>query len=80
MAYTRLKIAIEYDGEEFHTDDVDREHDERRRDALRRKGWIVIVVTVERNRGRVPTSNGDPVARARFIARMEPANAVRFVS
>ncbi len=45
LAYAHLKIVVEYDGEEFHTEDDDRQHDERRRDALRRQGWIVIVVT-----------------------------------
>lgn len=43
-AYVHLRIAIEYDGEEFHTDPDDVLHDEERRDALRRAGWIVIVV------------------------------------
>jgi very-short-patch-repair endonuclease len=43
-AYERLRIAVEYDGEEFHSLDEDREHDEKRRDALRRAGWIIIVV------------------------------------
>jgi hypothetical protein len=43
-AYERLRIAVEYDGEEFHSSDEDREHDENRRDALRRAGWIIIVV------------------------------------
>jgi restriction endonuclease-like protein len=45
MAYERLRIAIEYDGEEFHTSDADRRRDRLRREALRRAGWIVIVVT-----------------------------------
>ena len=45
LAWAALKIAVEYDGEEFHSSDADKEHDEERRDALRRQGWIVIVVT-----------------------------------
>ena len=45
MAYEHLRIAIEYDGEEFHTSDEDRRNDLLRREALRRAGWIVIVVT-----------------------------------
>ena len=45
LSYARLKIAVEYDGEEFHTSDADQEHDEARREALRERGWIVIVVT-----------------------------------
>ena len=45
LAYPRHRIAIEYDGEEFHdrTDDQ-RAHDARRRDDLRARGWTVIVV------------------------------------
>jgi hypothetical protein len=45
LAYEHLRIAIEYDGVEFHTSDEDRAADRRRREALRRAGWIVIVVT-----------------------------------
>lgn len=44
LAYEHLRIAIEYDGEEFHTADEDRDADEKRREALRRAGWAVIVV------------------------------------
>jgi len=45
LAYPRWRIAIEYDGEAHHTSPEDRARDERRRDWLRRRGWIVIVVT-----------------------------------
>jgi hypothetical protein len=45
LAYAGLRIAVEYDGEEFHTEASDKEHDELRRQALRRQGWVVIVVT-----------------------------------
>lgn len=46
LAYPRAKIAVEYDGEEFHLSTPEqRAHDEARRAALRRAGWIVIVVT-----------------------------------
>jgi very-short-patch-repair endonuclease len=44
LAYRRARVAVEYDGEEFHTSPEDSEHDEERRAALRRAGWIVIVV------------------------------------
>jgi Transcriptional regulator, AbiEi antitoxin len=44
LAYPHLKIAVEYDGEEFHGA-AHRGHDARRRAALRREGWCVIVVT-----------------------------------
>jgi hypothetical protein len=43
-AYEHLRIAVEYDGEEFHTAEEDREYDEDRREALRQIGWIIIVV------------------------------------
>jgi very-short-patch-repair endonuclease len=45
LAYEHLRIAIEYDGVEFHTSEEDQAADRRRREALRRAGWIVIVVT-----------------------------------
>ncbi|HEY3016018.1 MAG TPA: hypothetical protein VGJ41_12955 [Nocardioides sp.] len=44
FAYPHLKIAIEYDGEEFHTLEHHRRADEARREALRAAGWVVIVV------------------------------------
>jgi hypothetical protein len=45
LAYPRAKVAIEYDGEEFHTSQEDRNADAERRAWLRRHGWTVIVVT-----------------------------------
>ncbi|TWP36683.1 hypothetical protein [Leekyejoonella antrihumi] len=42
-AYKGLKIAVEYDGEEFHGADR-READDARREWLRNHGWYVIVV------------------------------------
>lgn len=44
LAYPRARVLVEYDGEEFHTSPEDRAHDEQRRAALRRAGWIVVVV------------------------------------
>ena len=46
LAYLHLKIAIEYDGAEFHGEDR-RDHDLARRAALRRAGWFVLVVRKE---------------------------------
>lgn len=46
FAYPRLKVCVEYDGEDFH-DEVARAHDEARRWHLRQQGWIVIVVRKE---------------------------------
>ena len=43
-AYEHLRIGIEYDGDEHHSDDADVMHDAERRAALRRAGWIIIVV------------------------------------
>lgn len=45
LAYSKAKVLVEYDGEEFHTSPADRAHDEERRELLRRRGWHVIVVT-----------------------------------
>jgi hypothetical protein len=47
LAYEHLRIAVEYDGVEHHSDDLDIEHDERRRRWLEAQGWIVIVVRKE---------------------------------
>lgn len=44
LGYERLRIAIEYDGEEHHSSEEDRDADRVRRKALRDAGWIVIVV------------------------------------
>ena len=43
-AYKGLRIGIEYDGEEHHSEDLDVAHDVARREALRRAGWIILVV------------------------------------
>jgi hypothetical protein len=45
LAYPRAKIAIEYDGEKFHSTAEDRQADANRREWLKRHGWTVIVVT-----------------------------------
>jgi hypothetical protein len=45
FAYPHARIAVEYDGEEFHTSPRHKAADESRRDWLRRHGWLVIVVT-----------------------------------
>ena len=44
LAYPKAKIAIEYDGEEFHSSAEARAADEMRRAFLRSAGWVVIVV------------------------------------
>lgn len=45
MAYPNSRVAVEYDGREFHDSDAKREHDRARRKWLRDRGWTVIVVT-----------------------------------
>ena len=44
LAYPRARIAIEYDGEEFHSSPKDKQADADRRAWLERHGWVVIVV------------------------------------
>jgi hypothetical protein len=45
LAYARLRIAIEYDGQAFHSSPAQRARDIARREALRAAGWLVIVLT-----------------------------------
>ena len=47
LAYPHLRVAIEYDGEEFHTSADDRARDRARRAWLSAQGWTVIVLTKE---------------------------------
>ncbi len=44
-AYPRARVAIEFDGEEFHDSPEQKARDEARRRWLRDHGWVVIVVT-----------------------------------
>lgn len=44
LAYPRSRVAVEYDGREFHDSDEHKEADRRRRQWLRDHGWTVIVV------------------------------------
>jgi hypothetical protein len=44
LGWLRSKVAVEYDGEQFHDSDEQRKHDRRRRMWLRDHGWTVIVV------------------------------------
>lgn len=45
LAYPEHKIAIEYDGREFHSTEERRLHDRVRRAWLEERGWTVIVLT-----------------------------------
>lgn len=51
LAYPRLRICVEYDGEAFHSSDEQRTADRIRRAWLRDRGWIVIVVDKDSFRG-----------------------------
>lgn len=44
LAYYLLRIAIEYDGEEFHSAPDQRAHDAARRSLLEQQGWLVLVL------------------------------------
>ena len=44
LAYPHARIAIEYNGEEFHSSPEDKKADADRRAWLERHGWVVIVV------------------------------------
>lgn len=44
LAYPRSRVVVEYDGREFHESPEQREHDRKRREWLRARGWTVIVV------------------------------------
>ncbi|MFP5252985.1 MAG: type IV toxin-antitoxin system AbiEi family antitoxin domain-containing protein [Actinomycetes bacterium] len=42
LGIDELRFAVEYDGEEFHSDDADRRHDRERRDWIRQhRRWII---------------------------------------
>jgi hypothetical protein len=44
LAYRRCRVAVEYDGEEFHRTSEQKTHDAERREWLRDDGWTVVVV------------------------------------
>lgn len=44
LAYPHAKVAVEYDGREFHEGDEQRQADDRRRTWLRDRGWVVVVL------------------------------------
>jgi len=45
LAYPHARVAVEYDGDEFHSTPQQREHDRQRREVLRQRGWTIIVLT-----------------------------------
>ncbi|NRQ40805.1 hypothetical protein HII36_54725 [Nonomuraea sp. NN258] len=44
LGWEEFRLAVEYDGQEFHTSPLHQQHDADRRDELRRRGWRVIAV------------------------------------
>lgn len=44
LAYPRIRVAVEYDGDEFHRTEEQRRHDTERREWLMQHGWVVIVI------------------------------------
>ncbi len=44
LAYPRLRVVVEYDGEEFHRTSDQKRHDSERREWLEKNGWTVVVV------------------------------------
>lgn len=44
LAYPHAKVAVEYDGREFHEGEEQEDADKRRRAWLRKQGWSVIVL------------------------------------
>ncbi len=72
LAYERFKVCVEYDGEEFHSSDEDKEHDRRRRTWLREHGWWVIVVDKRSFRGR-PATRGSRSCVVRCSSARDPA-------
>jgi hypothetical protein len=56
LAYPDIKLAIEYDGWEFHSSEEAKALDRRRRQALRRDGWTFVVLTRDDVYGGSPTA------------------------
>jgi hypothetical protein len=47
LAYSRLRVGMEFDGVDSHSSEEQRRHDEERRAWLRDRGWLIIVVRKE---------------------------------
>ena len=77
LAYPRARIAIEYDGEEFHSSPEDRQADSDRRAWLERHGWVVIIVTKDSFTDEALDAWIDDVRRALAEAQRVPVR--RFV-
>ena len=56
MAYPDIKLAIEYDGWEFHSSEEARARDRHRRQTLRQEGWTFVILTRDDLYGDSPTA------------------------
>jgi len=54
LGLARFRYLAEYDGEDFHSSAAQRAHDQRRRDWLRTRGWVVVVIRGEDIYGPAP--------------------------
>lgn len=66
MGYEDYLVAVEFDGGENHTAEVDRAHDNERRERLKRAGWDFIVVRkgdVLRDDARFPGTTAEALLR-----------------
>ncbi|MGH3446595.1 MAG: type IV toxin-antitoxin system AbiEi family antitoxin domain-containing protein [Nocardioidaceae bacterium] len=51
LAYPRHRVAVEYDGLDYHSSHEQRAADAKRREWLRERGWTIIVVTKDSFQG-----------------------------
>ncbi|PJM74421.1 hypothetical protein CSQ87_10460 [Bifidobacterium simiarum] len=47
LAWPELKVAVEYDGDQHRTDKAQWRRDQEKRELLRSRGWIVVIVTAD---------------------------------
>ncbi len=75
MADPDLKVAFEYDGEEWHSTPEQRERDRRRREAAARLGWIIVVLRKEHLFGQLRSA--ETMIRAGYAQARERAGLSR---
>jgi hypothetical protein len=56
FGYPEIRLAVEFDGVEFHSTPEQLAHDRRRRDRLKERGWTILVLTKDEVYGRQPTT------------------------
>lgn len=74
LADETLKLGLEYDGEEWHSSEEQREHDADRRDALRALGWTILVFTRHELYGSARTVDIEIAEAARELRRRRGAS------